>query len=368
MSTAIAEAPRRELTIRDRLKDPAMIAEFGKAMPAHCKPERMARVALTAITRTPALADCEQASFFKAMLELSQWGLEPDGRRAHLIPFRNNKRGVTEVQLIIDWKGLAELVYRAGIVTKLHADVVHEGDLFEFNMGQVERHVPWFVRRDADKPATEGKVFAAYAQATLVGGLSKAEVLSREEVEAVRKRSRAGNNGPWVTDWNEMAKKTAFRRLSKWLPLSADLRDAMDRDDDRFEPIATVKQPAKSISDISALIVEGERYDHTDDESQEVADDEPVIESSGGGASGLEPEKAELLSPVQSQDSPAAAPSKPPMNRRYMEGEFIEAKTIAAIDDLSVQFLQSANVLDATWIREVAEANKQRIREAKKKA
>jgi hypothetical protein len=54
--------------------------------------------------------------------------------------------------------------------------------------------------------------------------------MSRDEIEAVRKRSRAANAGPWVTDWNEMAKKTVFRRLSKWIPLSSEYRDALDAD------------------------------------------------------------------------------------------------------------------------------------------
>ncbi len=56
--------------------------------------------------------------------------------------------------------------------------------------------------------------------------------MSKDEVEAIRKRSRSGSSGPWVTDWNEMAKKTVFRRHSKWLPLSPDLRDAIEKDED----------------------------------------------------------------------------------------------------------------------------------------
>ena len=82
MSTAVTEAKQvesKEMTIRDRLRSQAMISELGKAMPKHCSPERMARVALTALTRTPKLAECTQASFFKCLLDLSAWGLEPDG-------------------------------------------------------------------------------------------------------------------------------------------------------------------------------------------------------------------------------------------------------------------------------------------------
>ena len=61
--------------------------------------------------------------------------------------------------------------------------------------------------------------------------------MSVDEIEAIRRRSKAGNSGPWVTDWNEMAKKTVFRRLTKWLPLSPEFRDAVEADDEPSAPI-----------------------------------------------------------------------------------------------------------------------------------
>jgi recombination protein RecT len=218
-------------------------------------------VAITAITRTPKLAQCDQASFFGALLTLSQYGIEPDGRRAHLIPFENRKRGVTECQLIIDYKGLAELAMRSGLVSYLHADTVCEHDQFEVNLGEITKHVV-----DYRKP--RGEVYAAYAVCRFKDGATKAEVMTRDEVEAIRKRSRAGTSGPWVTDWAEMAKKTAFRRLSKWLPLSADLRQAIEVDDDQFAdmkranltatdtPMNPFALPAEAVAD-EVEVVEG---------------------------------------------------------------------------------------------------------------
>mgnify|MGYP002623845213 CR=1 FL=1 len=240
---SIAEQQPKQLTIRQRLNQPEMKAEFARVLPRHCSAERMTRVALTAITRTPTLADCDQHSFFQALLNLSAWGLEPDGRRAHLIPFKNNKRGVYECQLIVDYKGLVELAYRSGYVNRIHADVVYEGDRFEYSLGVVEKHVPWFLRQDAAKPADRGQVIAVYCLAELKNaGAPKFELLTRQDVEAVRSRSRAGTSGPWVTDWNEMAKKTAFRRLSKWIPLTAEFRDAIDVDDQQYtdEPVEII--------------------------------------------------------------------------------------------------------------------------------
>ena len=224
-------------TIRSMIEGEAFRQQIAKALPRHLTPDRFARVAVTALMRTPKLAHCTQVSLFNSLLTLSGVGLEPDGRRAHLIPFENRKAGTVECQLIIDWKGYAELAYRSGLVATLHADVVRDGDVFEYSLGEVAKHVPHFLRRDAGKPEQAGEIIAAYAHVRMKDGSTKAEVMSIAEIEAIRKRSRAGTSGPWVTDWNEMAKKTAFRRLAKWLPLSSEFRDALDADADRPDDI-----------------------------------------------------------------------------------------------------------------------------------
>lgn len=214
-----------QLTIRERLSTPEFASELAKILPKHITPERMARAAITALMRVPALAECDQASFFQAMMLLSQYGLEPDGRNAHLIPFRNNKKGIMECQLIVDYKGLVELIERTGNVSTIHADKVCENDTFVFDRGEVVQHLV-----DFRKP--RGKAYAYYCVITKKDGSKKSEVMTREEVEEIRKRSRASSSGPWVTDFDEMAKKTVFKRASKWVSISAEIRELMAKDDE----------------------------------------------------------------------------------------------------------------------------------------
>lgn len=230
-TTAVEKKDVKALTLRGEIEGDAFKNAVAQILPSILTPERFVRVAITAMMRTPKLKDCDRPSFFKCLMDLAQLGLEPDGRRAHLIPFENRKRGCMECQLIIDYKGLAELVYRSGMVSYIHADVVCEKDEFVYDRGQLVKHVPnWKEKR--------GEVYAAYALCRFKDGGEKCEVMSRDEIEGIRKRSRAGNSGPWVSDWQEMAKKTAFRRLSKWLPLSAEVRDALDKDDDIIDVAA----------------------------------------------------------------------------------------------------------------------------------
>ncbi|RRJ97827.1 hypothetical protein Ga0100231_005045 [Opitutaceae bacterium TAV4] len=239
LSTPQAAPKKAALTIRQNLESPAFADQIAKALPKHLTPDRFIRVAVTAMTKTPLLAQCDQASFFGALLTLSQFGLEPDGRRAHLIPFKNNKRNCYEVQLIIDYKGLAELALRSGVVSYLHADVVCENDVFEYNMGEIAKH-------NVNFREPRGKAYAAYAICKFKDGTAKAEVMPVADIEAIRKRSRAGQSGPWVTDWNEMAKKTVFRRLSKWLPLSPEIRDVLEKDDDIID-VEEVRRGPKAL-------------------------------------------------------------------------------------------------------------------------
>lgn len=230
-------------TLKQTLSSAAMREQFARALPKHLSPERFTRIAITALTRTPKLAECTQESLMRCLLDLSAFGLEPDGRRAHLIPYGR------ECTLIIDWKGLAELAMRSGIIAKLHADIVCENDTFVYNMGEVTTH-------EVDWKKPRGEMYAAYARAMTKTGESFFAVMSKEEIDAVRKRSRAGNGGPWVSDYNEMAKKTAFRRLAKWLPLSAEFRDAQEREDEISErdvtpPLATTSKLFASVPAIA---------------------------------------------------------------------------------------------------------------------
>lgn len=217
--------PREQMSLKQLLSQDNMKAQFAAALPKHLKVDRFCRVAITALSRTPKLTQCTQESFFKCLLDLSALGLEPDGRRAHLIPYNNRKANTVECTLIIDWKGLAELAMNSGIIAKLHADIICENDEFEYNLGEVTKHVVnW------KKP--RGAMYAAYAMAVTKDGATFVQVMTKDEIEGIRARSKSKDDGPWKTDYNEMAKKTVFRRLSKWLPLSAEFRDATEKDEE----------------------------------------------------------------------------------------------------------------------------------------
>ena len=215
-------ATQKPQGLKALINSEAMRNQFALALPKHLTADRFTRIAITALTRTPKLQECTPESFMRCLLDLSALGIEPDGRRAHLIPYGK------ECTLILDYKGIAELVMRSGVVSSIHADKVCESDVFEVDRGRITKH-----QIDYRKP--RGATYAFYVLIAFKDGSEKSEVMTREEVDGIRKRSRAGNSGPWVTDFDEMGKKTVFRRASKWLPLSPEIRDALEKDGDDFQ-------------------------------------------------------------------------------------------------------------------------------------
>lgn len=206
--------------VRSLIQSDSVKQQMAMVLPKHLTADRMARVACTAILKTPKLATCKPESLLQALMLCSQAGLEPDGRNAHLIPYGD------QVQVIFDWKGLVALARRNG-VTNIASDVVCENDQFEWFRDADGLHFKHLV----DWRKERGPVFATYC-IWKDGEQFDGEVMARKDVEAIRNRSRASNSGPWVTDWNEMAKKTVVRRASKKWPLDAELAAAINDDDD----------------------------------------------------------------------------------------------------------------------------------------
>lgn len=263
-STEVAKKPADVASVFiDRLKDSWMAV-----LPKICTPDRFARVALTCLRKNPKLAVALQTqegrlSLSQQFMKCAELGIEPDGRRAYLIPYKN------DIQLIIDYKGIAELAMRSGQISNIHADKVCENDEFEYNVGTIEKH-------RIDFKNDRGKAYAYYAIVTFKDGTKKCEVMSKAEIDMIRRRSKSSNSGPWVTDYDEMAKKTVFRRLSKWLPLSPEMQKAFDIDDEDFPK-------GRQIVDVSPEndIAPEERYKTIpikDAEVEEIKDEIPDTE------------------------------------------------------------------------------------------
>lgn len=220
MSSQQTNAVATKNDVRALIEGEKFRMEVAKVLPKHCTPERMARVALTAVMKTPSLLNCTPASVLNSLMLCSQAGLEPDGRLAHLIPYG------TTCQVIFDWKGLVTLAIRNGY-DQVYADKVCEGDDFEAGVEDGKKKLTHIINWRQPR----GEAYAFYA-VCLRNGVMDFEVMTKAEVDAIRERSRAGKSGPWVSDYDEMGKKCPIRRMSKRWDLMPEIRDVINADDD----------------------------------------------------------------------------------------------------------------------------------------
>lgn len=200
--------------------------QIAAALPKHMTPERMARIAFTAVQRQPLLLECTQQSLALAVINAAELGLEPNLLgEAYLVPYRDKDKKY-QCQLIPGYKGLMKLARNSGMVKSFQVAIVREGDFFEYEYGSNHhlKHVP---KEDNDSaPITH--VWAG----AIVDGTFEFTVMTKKELDKVRSTSKAkGDFSPWATHPEEMYKKTALRRFCKTQPASAELSRAVDLDE-----------------------------------------------------------------------------------------------------------------------------------------
>lgn len=266
--TAVAEATKPQ-TITEILTSAEFKAQMALALPKTLTADRLTRIVLTECRKTPELRRCNPQSFFGAVLQCAQLGLEPGSALGHcyLLPYGNGKAkdGRPNCQIIIGYRGMIDLARRSGQIVSINAYCVHQDDEFVYELGL---HPD--IKHRPSAQADRGPVIYVYAVAQLQGGGVQFEVMSRAEIEAVRKQSKAGTRGPWVTHWEEMARKTVVRRLFKYLPVSTEALRAVEVDEksDRGEAVTE--------SDFldAAFVDKGQELQHVTPE-EEVTDLEP---------------------------------------------------------------------------------------------
>lgn len=220
----------RAKTLNDVLV--ARKSQIAEIVPRYLSTERLIRTVWAEIRKTPALLECTPASMVTAILQAAQAGLEIGGLLGHgyLVPFWNAKQQCREVTFMPGYKGLLFLARASGSIRMARAGVVMKGDDFIYEDGadMILRHVP--------KSAPDGSNFGedivrVWAVIALEGDAREGVALWRDEVEAIRARSKSANSQAWALDWPEMAKKTALRRVLKYAPLSVALARVVSNDE-----------------------------------------------------------------------------------------------------------------------------------------
>lgn len=230
-----------------------MEEQFKAALPPHVTVEKFNRVVMTALQNSPKLLECNRASFYSACMMAAQDGLLPDGREAALVPFKGVVKFVPMVA------GILKKVRNSGELATITSQIVRKDDRFRYWVDSDGEHI----EHEPSLFGQRGDPIGVYGIAKTKDGSFYLEVMTAEQVDAVRKISKA-TDGPWDGPFeSEMWRKSVLKRLSKRLPMSTDLEQVFRRDDDLYdlndktpqEPQAAAsEEPKKKSSRLSKIV------------------------------------------------------------------------------------------------------------------
>ncbi|MFB0831844.1 recombinase RecT [Brevibacillus laterosporus] len=282
------KAENFNMTIKKELAD--NFQAIKSLVPKHMTPERLARITLTAISRTPKLAECTPASIVGAVMNCATLGLEPNLMgHAYLVPFKNNQTGHMECQFQIGYKGQIDLIRRTGDVSKIYAETVFENDLFIYLKGEDKRlvHVPFdmlhllenFQPNKDDfleimmaqaiasikerNPKNEGQAVRYYSAYRLKDGAFDFMTLTAEQCrQHATRHSKLKKNGhltgPWSDHFDAMAKKTCIKEMAKYMPISIEVQEKLALDEAVLKPRRDNGIESDNIFDADYKVVEAE--------------------------------------------------------------------------------------------------------------
>jgi recombination protein RecT len=222
-------AAKKAGTVVDYLNNEKFKAELASALPKFLDTDHFVRSALTEFRLNPALAECSVPSVLGYFMQAAACGLEPASMlgQCYPVPFRNKKTGMREVSFILGFRGMLSIARRSGEIASVVAEVVHENDEFsiEYGMKPDLIHKPCI---DGDPGAFKGAYVVVRFKGEGIDPVIK--YMPKQEIDKHRNRSKSSGDGPWVTDYEEMAKKTVFRSVFKWLPISIEQIQAATTD------------------------------------------------------------------------------------------------------------------------------------------
>lgn len=262
-----AVANGKPKTIEDYLKQ--MAPAMQEALPKHMDVDRLMRLTMTTIRTTPELRNADVGSLLGGVMQAAQLGLEPGLLgQCYLLPFKNSKKGITEVQFIIGYKGMIDLARRSGHIQSIYAHAVYENDDFEYELGlnPTLKHIPTM---DADK----GEYIGSYAVAHFKDGGYQMEFMPKAEIEKRRLSSPGGRSkySPWNNYYEEMANKTVIRHMWKYLPISVELQHQVAHDEG-------VARDIKDITPDDDIFLEAPEPEIVGEENEEKKDELPFEE------------------------------------------------------------------------------------------
>jgi recombination protein RecT len=239
--------------------------KMASKLPSTMTIDRLKGVVLTAFNRQPKLMVCTPISVYQALTECATYDLWPGAQgHAYLVPYGNKRKGADGKDVLVNgkpvwedccqfqlgYRGMVDLAYRSGHIEpgSFQVSPVYAGDEFDMAYGSES-----FIKHRPKILGDRGECVGFYAVCRPKGSRPVFDVMRKDEVDAIRGRSKSGTSGPWVTDYNAMGCKTVLRRFWKMLPSSVtkDFADLLEREADM--EFGTLEEKARRREKVDTL-------------------------------------------------------------------------------------------------------------------
>jgi recombination protein RecT len=302
MNAVTTTAPTKLDQFRMEILPPERRQELFAGMPPHVRPERFERNLVNALMQNPELMTLDARLVFREVSKAAALGLylDPQLGEAYLIIGWNGKAKRKEPQLRIGYRGLIKLGRQSGEISMMYAHEVHKNDVFKASLGDHKS-----LTHEPDVFGDRGEIVGYYAVVKYKDGETDFEPLTVPQAHGIRDRSdgwKAFKEGkikstPWSTDEVEMSKKTAIRRLTKRIPQSPELAEALKIEDaaehvemQRVAPPAPPRPPVPPMIDGPV-----EEPEVVDAETGEVIDERETVVETGEATDALVDEQSDTL-------------------------------------------------------------------------
>lgn len=199
-----------------------------EALPPDFNRARFVQNTVALVHSNEELSRIPQARLVPALLKGAYLGLDFFNKECYAIPY-----GQT-VQFMASYTGMVKLAKRFSKrpLTDVYAHIVRDGDEFESGMDDGREYV-----RYKPKPFSDAPIVGAFAVAQFADGGIKVEVMSKSQLDAVKRMSKAQSGTAWKFFADEMHRKSVVRRLCKGIDLDMDAEQARVMQDEEPEEV-----------------------------------------------------------------------------------------------------------------------------------
>lgn len=180
------------------------------ALPSDFNRARFVQNTVALVQENEQLARMPQAKLVPALLKGAYLGLDFFSKECYAIPYGQ------QVQFMPSYTGMVKLAKRFSKrpLRDIYGHIVRDGDEFESGMEDGREYV-----RFKPKPFNDGPIVGAFAVAQFADGGIKVEAMSKTQLDAVKRMSKAQSGTAWKFFADEMYKKSVIRRLCKGIDL-----------------------------------------------------------------------------------------------------------------------------------------------------